>query len=86
MTTKNNKQDLGNFRHAKFEIVKDAIKAKNPVFLFGEAGTGKNHMVEQIAADMELPFNFTNAVIETQKLQGMQDGLGICHASGFYET
>src|SRR5690625_2606607 len=44
------KQD-GVVKHEKFEQIKTLVDAEIPVYLYGPAGSGKNHVLQQIAEE-----------------------------------
>jgi len=56
--------------HEKFDRVLQLVSANIPVFLTGEAGTGKNVICKQVAEALKLDFYFTNAVTQEYKLTG----------------
>lgn len=56
--------------HEKFDRVLQLVSADIPVFLTGEAGTGKNVICKQVAEALKLDFYFTNAVTQEYKLTG----------------
>lgn len=73
-------------RHEKYSQIETCIKADIPVYLVGEAGTGKNFTLEAIAADLGLDFYFTNSVQQEYKLTGFIDAGGNFHETEFYKA
>lgn len=72
--------------HEKFDTIFQFILADEPVMLVGPAGSGKNHIVQQIAKLANLPFYFTNAVTQEFKLTGFIDAMGKYHETEFYKA
>lgn len=72
--------------HEKFDTILKFVANNIPVFLVGEAGTGKNHTLEQVAEAMNLQFYFTNAVTQEYKLTGFIDANGTYHETEFYKA
>lgn len=73
-------------KHSKYDQIKTCITADIPVYLVGEAGTGKNFTLEQIASEMGLDFYFTNSVQQEYKLTGFIDAGGKFHETEFYKA
>lgn len=73
-------------KHEKFDQIKTCIQCDIPVYLVGEAGTGKNFTLEQIAQEMGLEFYFTNSVQQEYKLTGFIDAGGKFHETEFYKA
>lgn len=80
------KMPSGVIRHAKYEQIKTCINADIPVYLVGEAGTGKNYTLQEIATDLGLDFYFTNSVQQEYKLTGFIDAGGVYHETEFYKA
>ncbi len=72
--------------HEKFKTVLNLVSLDLPVYLQGEAGTGKNVICKQIAQALGLEFYFTNAVTQEYKLTGFIDANGIYHETQFYKA
>lgn len=72
--------------HSKFEQVLKFVKAGEPVFLTGPAGSGKNVLCQQVAKTMGLKFYFSNAVTQEYKITGFTDANGTFHESQFYKA
>lgn len=72
--------------HEKFEEVLKFVANKEPVFLTGGAGTGKNVLCKQVADALGLEFYFTNAVTQEYKLTGFTDAVGVYHETQFYKA
>ncbi len=73
-------------KHEKYDQIATCIKCDIPVYLVGEAGTGKNFTLEQIAREMGLEFYFTNSVQQEYKLTGFIDAGGKFHETEFYKA
>lgn len=73
-------------RHAKYDQIKACINADIPVYLVGEAGTGKNFTLQEIAEDLKLDFYFTNSVQQEYKITGFIDAGGVFHETEFYKA
>lgn len=76
----------GVVRHAKYNQIKTCINNDIPVYLVGEAGTGKNFTLQEIATDLGLEFYFTNSVQQEYKLTGFIDAGGVYHETEFYKA
>lgn len=76
----------GVVRHAKYNQIKTCIEADIPVYLVGEAGTGKNFTLQEMAGDLGLEFYFTNSVQQEYKLTGFIDAGGVFHETEFYKA
>lgn len=80
------KVELEGVVHNKFEQVLKFVKAGEPVFLTGPAGSGKNVLCQQVAKAMGLSFYFSNAVTQEYKITGFTDAMGVFHESQFYKA
>ena len=76
----------GKVRHAKYGQIKTCIDNDIPVYLVGEAGTGKNFTLQEIATDLGMDFYFTNSVQQEYKLTGFIDAGGVYHETEFYKA
>ena len=72
--------------HEKFDTILKFVKQDEPVFLVGEAGTGKNYICKQVAKALGLNFYFSNAVTQEYKLTGFTDAMGVYQESQFYKA
>lgn len=72
--------------HEKFDTVLKFVQMDEPVFLTGQAGTGKNVLCKQVAKALGLDFYFTNAVTQEYKLTGFTDANGNYHDTQFYKA
>lgn len=72
--------------HEKFDEVLNLVNLDIPVFLTGQAGTGKNVICKQIAEALGLEFYFTNAVTQEYQLKGFIDANGKFHETQFYKA
>lgn len=73
-------------KHMKFNEIKTCVDAGIPVYLYGPAGSGKNHVLQQIAEELNLDFYFTNSVQQEYKLTGFIDAGGKYHETEFYRA
>lgn len=78
----NNKE----IKHTKFEEIKVCVENNIPVYLYGPAGSGKNHVLQQIAEGLGLEFYFTNSVQQEYKITGFIDAGGNFHETEFYKA
>lgn len=76
----------GIIRHSKYNQIKTCIENDIPVYLVGEAGTGKNFTLQEIATDLDMEFYFTNSVQQEYKLTGFIDAGGVYHETEFYKA
>lgn len=72
--------------HEKFDTILKFVKANEPVFLTGAAGTGKNYLCQQVAKALGLDFYFSNAVTQEYKITGFTDAMGTFHESQFFKA
>ena len=78
--------EVAKTKHAKHEKIKICVKNDIPVYLVGEAGTGKNYTLELIAKELDLDFYFTNSVQQEYKITGFIDAGGKYHETEFYKA
>lgn len=83
---KDTEQENKAIQHKQYNTIKTCIENNIPVYLVGEAGTGKNYTLESIAWDLELDFYFTNSVQQEYKLTGFIDAGGKYHETEFYKA
>ena len=76
----------GEIVHNKFETVLKFVQQKEPVFLVGPAGSGKNVICKQVAKALGLDFYFSNAVTQEYKITGFTDAMGVFHETQFYKA
>ena len=55
-------------------------------YLFGPAGSGKNHVCEQLARELGIEFYYQNSITDEYKLVGFIDGAGVYHETEFYRA
>lgn len=72
--------------HEKFDTICKFVANNEPVFLTGQAGTGKNVLCQQVAKALGLDFYFTNAVTQEYKITGFTDAMGVFHETQFYKA
>lgn len=73
-------------KHIKFSQIKACVESSVPVYLYGPAGSGKNHVLQQIAEELNLEFYFTNSVQQEYKITGFIDAGGTYHETEFYKA
>jgi len=72
--------------HERFEDIVSMVGASVPVFIVGEAGSGKNYLCKTIADALGLEFYFSNAVTNEYKITGFIDANGHYHETQFYKA
>ena len=80
------KKTDGEIRHEAYQDIRDCIEQNIPVYLAGPAGSGKSHVVEQIAKDLGWNFYFSNSIQQEFKLTGFIDAGGKYHETEFYKA
>lgn len=73
-------------KHMKFEDIKSLVNDNIAVYLYGPAGSGKNHVLKQVAEELGLDFYFTNSVQQEFKITGFVDAGGKYHETEFYRA
>lgn len=73
-------------KHYAYETIKTCVEANIPVYLYGPAGSGKNHVLQQIADELGLEFYFTNSVQQEYKITGFIDANGDYHETEFFRA
>jgi MoxR-like ATPase len=59
---------------------------RNPVYMWGPAGTGKSTIAEQLAADLGLTFYGQSSLYFAHDLKGFEDGAGKFHDTPFFRA
>lgn len=80
------KKEMDGFVHEMFGEVLSYVANDEPVYLYGPAGSGKNHLCKQVADALGLKFYFTNAVTQEYKLTGFTDANGKYQPTQFYQA
>lgn len=80
------KVEMEGVQHDKFEQVLKFVSNNEPVFLTGQAGTGKNVLCQQVATALGLEFYFSNAVTQEYKITGFTDAMGVFQETQFYKA
>ncbi len=80
------KTENGEVKHYKYEEIKTYVDCDIPVYLYGPAGSGKNHVLQQMANELGLDFYFTNSVQQEFKITGFIDAGGNYHETEFYKA
>ncbi len=80
-----NQAQLG---HLHAPLLRAALRADVPVWLYGEAGSGKSTAAEQVADNLELSFRSISLGPSSSKadLMGYRDGYGRYQGTGFREA
>lgn len=86
IVTPSKKYEIQGVVHEKFDDVLQLVNLDIPVFLTGQAGTGKNVICKQVAEALGLDFYFTNAVTQEYQLKGFIDANGKFHETQFYKA
>lgn len=73
-------------KHTKYNQIMTCVKNDIPVYLVGEAGTGKNYTLQEISDELKLDFYFTNSVQQEYKITGFIDAGGVYHETEFYKA
>ena len=73
-------------RHDKYTDILDIMHGGDAAYLYGPAGSGKNHVCEQIARELGLEFYYQNSITDEYKLIGFIDGNGTYHETEFYRA
>lgn len=76
----------GIIKHHKFNEIKVCVDNDVPVYLYGPAGSGKNHVLQQIAEELGLDFYFTNSVQQEFKITGFIDAGGTYQETEFFRA
>lgn len=76
----------GAIKHKEFNTIKTCVENNVSVYLYGPAGSGKNHVLQQIAEELKLEFYFTNSVQQEYKITGFIDAGGNYHETEFYKA
>lgn len=79
-------RDITGIFHDKYKDILTLVNQNIPVFLKGGAGSGKNHVLEQVAEALDLEFYFSNAITQEFKLTGFIDANGKFHETQFYKA
>lgn len=73
-------------KHAKFNDLLTVLAGGESAFLYGPAGSGKNRLVEDVAAELGLPFYYANSVQAVYELSGFVDAGGKYQETEFYRA
>ena len=77
---------MDDITHEEFEKVETILQGNEPVLLVGPAGTGKNHLGQQIAEHLDLDFYYTSSVTMEHKMMGFIDANGVYHETPFFKA
>ena len=70
-------------KHEQYNKILTCVEQDIPVYLFGPAGSGKNHVLQQVADELDLNFYFTNSIQQEYKITGFIDAGGHYHDTEF---
>ena len=73
-------------RHAQFDTLLKVLRGGEAAFLYGPAGSGKNHIVMDVAAELSLPFHYANSVQSVYELAGFIDAGGKYQETEFFRA
>ena len=73
-------------RHDKFTDILSIMEGGDAAYLYGPAGSGKNHVCEQISRALGIEFYYQNSITDEYKLVGFIDGAGVYHETEFYRA
>lgn len=73
-------------KHEKFDDVMAILQAGEAVYLYGPAGTGKNHLCAEIAKALGVEFYFTNCIQDVFQLKGFVDAKGEFQKTQLYQA
>ena len=82
----NIEHEVGGIVHNKFQTVLHYVANDIPIYLYGEAGSGKNVLCEQVAEALGMDFHFMNSVTDEFKISGFIDAYGKYHETEFYKA
>ena len=72
--------------HRRHGVVRHCVEHDIPIMLVGPAGSGKNHLVKQVANELGLHFYYANSVTDEFKITGFVDAGGTYRPTPFYEA
>jgi hypothetical protein len=74
-------------QHCNITLLLAAIRAKIPVWIYGDTGSGKTTAASQVSEMLEIPFRFISVCPTTTKseLFGYNDAAGNYHSTAFRE-
>ncbi len=72
--------------HKSFEKILRLVYLKEPVFLVGPAGCGKNVILKQVAQSLGLDFYYMNDAKEEYKILGFVDASGTYQETQFFKA
>lgn len=80
------KKEPAEITHDKYNDILAIMKGGDAAYLYGPAGSGKNHVCEQIARALGVEFYYQNSITDEFKLVGFIDGAGKYHETEFYRA
>lgn len=76
----------GKIVHEKFNKIKNYVAEDEPIYLFGQAGTGKSHICKQIAEELGLEYYPEQQITQDFQLKGFIDAHGNYNDTQFYKA
>ena len=73
-------------KHEKFDAVMKILQKGEAVYLYGQAGTGKNHLCAEVAKALGIEMYFTNCVQDVFQLKGFVDAKGDFQKTQLYQA
>lgn len=72
--------------HEKFNVFRNLVNAKKPVYFYGPAGCGKSYMAKQIADSLGLDYYETSQAMFAHELKGYGNAQGEFVPTAFYRA
>lgn len=85
-TPKPKAKKQGLIKHSKFDAVCKLVEMNIPVYLVGEAGTGKNELAKMVADELGLEFYISHKVNDGFEISGFIDGRGEYNETPFFQA
>ena len=82
----NGTNKIEGLKHSSFDKVAKVLNLGIPVYLYGDAGSGKNVMCEQLAKAFGLEFYYSNSVTQEYKITGHSNINGELVETPFYKA
>lgn len=72
--------------HKDFDLILSLLMEREPVYLYGPAGTGKSYIAQQAAKALNVEYYYSNAITDDVQLKGFIDANGNYHSTQFYDA
>lgn len=79
-------QDKPSIKHEKFDALMTILQEGEAAYLYGQAGTGKNHLCAEVAKALGIEMYFTNCVQDVFQLKGFVDAKGDFQKTQLYQA